>query len=109
MTFINCTREELQKKLLEIIEIDPTLVKDVVKIYIRVKKYGDPNFVKPKRERVSPSHKQEIYKRWYDQYTVKKRLEREQKKEKQTLHNIPRPKRGRPPKNKLDDCTPSDS
>ena len=53
-------KKQLQDKVRELIKLDPSLVNEYVKLYTRVKKYGNPDIIqKTGRKPVSPEHKKE--------------------------------------------------
>ena len=81
--------KELKAKVAEILNLDPSVIKEYTKLYARLKKHGDASVVKPKRERVSPEHKKEVKKAYY---------ERTKEAEKERLRALGIPQRGRPRK-----------
>ena len=64
--------KELKAKASEILNIDPSVIKEYTKIYARLKKHGDATVVKPKREKVSPEHKKEVKKAYYEKMKQEK-------------------------------------
>ena len=78
MSNLDDIKKEFEAKLKELISIDPSLAKDCMKFYARVKKHGDPNIkLQGGRTKVSASHKKETYRKYYE----KKKAEREAEKE----------------------------
>lgn len=93
--------KELKAKASEILNIDPAVIKEYTKIYARLKKHGDASIVMPKREKVSPEHKKEVKKAYYEKMKTKIREEKEAEKERLIAAGIPVRPRGRPRKTPL--------
>ena len=65
-------KKQLQDKVRELVKLDPTLITEYVKLYARVKKYGDPDVIlKTGRKPVSPEHKKETYRKYYEKVKQK--------------------------------------
>jgi hypothetical protein len=98
MSNLDDIKKEFESKLKELISIDPSLAKDCMKFYARVKKHGDPNIkLQGGRTKVSASHKKETYRKYYE----KKKAEREAEKERlKSLGIETKKKMGRPKKEK---------
>ncbi len=90
-------KKQLQEKVRELIKLDPSLVNEYVKLYTRVKKYGNPDIIlKTGRKPVSPEHKKETYRKYYEKVKQKREEERAQL---DALGITYKKKMGRPKKN----------
>ena len=93
-------KKQLQDKVRELVKLDPTLITEYVKLYARVKKYGDPDVIlKTGRKPVSQhqqQHKKETYRKYYEKVKQKREEERAQL---DALGITYKKKMGRPKKN----------
>ena len=90
-------KKQLQDKVRELVKLDPSLITEYVKLYARVKKYGDPDVIlKTGRKPVSPEHKKETYRKYYEKVKQKREEERAQL---DALGITYKKKMGRPKKN----------
>ena len=103
-------KKEFEEKLKILLNQNPELAKEAVKLYMRVKKHGDSNIkMKCGRVKVSDSHKKETYRKYYEKKKAEKiALEGHKKigRPKKTplpdneVKKEPKP-RGRPRKNQI--------
>ena len=72
--------KELKSKITDLMNVDPSIIKEYAKLYARIKRHGDPNIVLEKRKRVSPEHKKEVYRKYYEKVKAEREAEKERLK-----------------------------